>query len=381
MVEITEAFNPVMALSVAGIVAGAAFLSKRPKQLLRDFFTEFAGSLVLYHLFFVGCTFIINHQSIPRGVDWIYHALCVVGLHFGTSRASMNPAISAGAWIYGMIDHWTLVAHITAQIYASQFGFYSLKTMNSILGDELAAAIQGPSFSHLSEVQKLPHFGIEVGGENNEVLHALFTEGVMTFVLALVIFLVEKRVKNGLMKISIIAATIRLCMYFGEDITGANMNPMIAYSWLFYFSKGSSSLIGAFYQKEYIVVYCVAPMIAAGFAALLVSMLPEYDDVVPEKPVKNVPAAKKEPTAAPAPASKGRTSSRGRGKKVEEEPETEEESKEEESESEPEPEPVVKKPASRARGRTASRGPAKKAAASPKPSPSPVRRKSGRGKK
>ena len=359
------------------IVVGGSVLSKKP--LWQHFITEFWGSLVLYHLFFVGCTFIANHPSIPNGLNWVYHAVCVMVLDYGTSGATMNPAISAGAWIYGLIDHWTLIVHIAAQIYASQFGFYSIKTMNWLLGDDLAAAIQGPSFIHLSEAQKLPHFGIEVGGEGNEMFHALVTEAWLTFMLALVIFLSEKFVKSGMVRIGVIAATIRFGMYFGEDITGANTNPMIAYSWLFYFSRGNSSLLGAYYQKEYIVVYCVAPMIAAGFAALLVSMLPE------NKEVAKAPAVKKEPVSAPAPTSKGRTSSRGRGKKVVEPEEdtmdVEESEKEEEEEPEPEPKPV-KKAAPKARGRTASRGPAKKAAAaSPKPSPSPVRRRSGRGKK
>jgi glycerol uptake facilitator-like aquaporin len=382
MPEFAEVFSPSTAISVGGIVAGAAYLSKKPKEQLHTFFTEFVGSLALYHLFFVGCTYIINNESIPQGVDWIYHALCVLGLDFGTSGASLNPAISAGAWIYGLIDFWTLVVHLTAQIYASNFGFYSLKTMNGVLGDDLAAAIRGPSFDHLSDVMKIPHFGIEVGGENN-VLHALIVEGVTTFILALAIFLVEKRVKNGLAKISIIAATIRFCLYFGEDITGANMNPMIAYSWLFYFSRGNTSLLGAYYQKEYIVVYCVAPMIAAGFAALLVSALPENVDVA--TPAMNeTPKPKGEARAAKAPTSKGRTSSRGRGRKVqEEEPEekgTEGDDDDEENKEESEVEPVVvKKSAPKARGRTASRG--QKAVASPKPSPSPVRRRSGRRKK
>ena len=236
MTEFSEVLSPYTAVSVAGIVAGAAFFSKKPKEVLYTFFSEFIGSLLLYPLFYIGCTFIITHESIPRGIEWIYHALCVVGLDFGTSGASMNPAISTGAWIHGLIDFWTLTVHLAAQIYASQFGFYSLKAMNELLGDELVSAIRGPSFAHLSDKIKIPHFGIEVGGEDH-IFHAMAVEGLLTFTLALVIFLVEKRVKNGFTKIGIIAATIRICICFGENVTGANMNPMIAYSWLFTLAK------------------------------------------------------------------------------------------------------------------------------------------------
>merc|ERR1712146_339331 len=135
------------------------------------------------------------------------------------------------------------------------------------------------------------------------------------------------------------------------------MNPMIAYSWLFYFSKGSTSLLGAYYQKEYIVVYCVTPMIAAGFAALLVSILPDNSKVVTSG-TKQAPKQKEEPVRAKALASNKRTSSRGRGGTVQEEEPREEVMAVEGSGEvpDPEPDPVAhKKPAPQARRRTASR--------------------------
>ena len=381
---ILDAFCPQNLIVVAGIVAGSTFVSKRPEVLLKVFLKEFLASLALYHLFFIGCTFIVHHNSIPNWVEWIFHALGVIGLDNISSGATMNPAISGGAWISGSIDVWTFAVHLVAQIYASQFGFYSIKSIARLLSDDLAAAIQAPSFSHLSESTKVPYFGFEVGGNGQEVMHALIVEGALTFFLALIIFLSEKRIKSGLHRILAIALGLRVCIVFGGDITGANMNPMIAYSWLFYFSNGSTGILGAYYQKEYIMVYCVAPMIAAGFAALLVSMLSGSKEVVAEE-IVNVKQECGDKKRAPAPAATGkgkaRASSRGRGKAAEESEAEEETNTQEEDVLQEEPEPVVVKNASRARGRTASRGPSKKAAASPKPSPSPVRKRSTRGKK
>ena len=97
--------------------------------------------------------------------------------------------------------------------------------MNELLGDELVSAIRGPSFAHLSDKIRFPLWYWWW----KTIFFMQWLLRIADLHISLVIFLVEKRVKNGFTKIGIIAATIEFA-YVSEKMS--LVNPMIAYSWL-----------------------------------------------------------------------------------------------------------------------------------------------------
>jgi glycerol uptake facilitator-like aquaporin len=397
MEEIREATSLSSIATIAAIVGSVAFYQYNktkcfPVGLLKEFGKEFVASLAIFIIFYIGCSYLVLFTTLPAIVTWVYHFVCMLGLDRLTKGASMNPALSVGLWINGTFDWSTMIVHLAGQMWAAQYGFYVIRILAPLLKEGLAENIQGPHFSGLVNGASMPVLGLTFHNASSHMTAAFLVEATITFVFAFAIFYSQHRVKDALTKTAIAAAALRVNMIFTEGLTGANMNPMVAYSWLFISGEGSNGnpLLEAYYQKEYIMVYCVAPMIGAGLASVVESIMSGKDGSSTTAAAAAAAAAaapaRKENTKAPAPAAmKGLTASRprGRGKKIEEQEEAEVvatpvEKEEEEQEQEEEEKPAPKK-ASRSRSRAKSPAAAKKETKkSPSPAPAPRRRTSSR---
>lgn len=379
-----EAFGTVVAI-VGGCCALQRHDRSKMESMVKEFLKEFLASCCLFVIFYIGCTYIAV-SSLPSSLNWVYHAACVLALDWMSGGACMNPAVSTGLWVNGTFDTIQLILHLTAQVFAGQYGFYLLKAVTSVVSEGLFDSIQGPNYSGLVNGKAIPLLNMSLSGLiHNDMITAFIVELICMFILCFVIYYIEGRVQSALTKVAIVALTLRFNMFFTEDLTGANMNPMVAYSWLFHLSEGTNSILGAYYQKEYIMVYLVAPVIGGAIAALLVTALPKPGAVASSAPKNKADASggskKKEEEQEEVPAKKSGGSSRGRSRarkaEPEPEPEVEVEEQKEEEEEEEEPKPAPKK-ASRSRSKSQSKSKASKAKSSPSPAPAPKRRTSSR---
>lgn len=338
-------------LAVVGASVGLKKDRSKAKGLLVEFAKEFVSSLVLFVIFYIGCTYLAGYEKLPFIVGWLYHAACVVGLDQVSGGACMNPAISTGLWINGVFDSSMLLIHLAAQIFAGQYGFFILKIMAPVLGENLFSQIAGPNYSGLVNGGSVPLLNIPIKGliHQDDVIAASILEMLIMFSLCVVIYYIQGRVQSPLTKVGIVAMALRFNMIFTENLTGACMNPMIAYSWLVFVNEGSNSMLDYYYQKDYIMVYAVAPMIGAAVAAL-VTPLATATDVLDKKAAPVAEKAKAAPTKSSRAASRGRSRARKPSPSPEPEPEPEPEEKEEEAE----PKPAPKK-ASRSRSKSTAR--------------------------
>jgi glycerol uptake facilitator-like aquaporin len=372
------------------------------KSMVKEFLKEFIASLVLFVIFYIGCTSIAI-SSLPNVVNWVYHAACVIMLDRVTNGASMNPAVSTGLWVNGTFNSTKLILHLTAQVFAGQYGFYVLKLLANLISEDLFDSIQGPNYSGLVNGAAIPLLNIPLSRLiHNDMVSAFVVELVSMFILCFVIYYIEGRVQSALTKVAIVALTLRVNMFFTEDLTGANMNPMVAYSWLFHVSEGTNSILGAYYQKEYIMVYCIAPMVGGALAALVVSLFPGSDSgsaTLYPKNTANTGVGRKDkaPEEEVEVPKSSRASSRGRSRTRKTEPEPEPEPEPGSDDGEEEEQKPVQKKASRSRSKSSKKGTdsksksksrsksqakakakAKSTSISPAPSPAPKRRTSSR---
>mmetsp|Transcript_24910 Transcript_24910/g.23905 ORF Transcript_24910/g.23905 Transcript_24910/m.23905 type:complete len:280 (+) Transcript_24910:111-950(+) len=205
-------------------------------KLLFTFCQEFFGSLFMYILFFPIGGILGNSLD-----GCIFHFLAVILFDILTFGACGNPAVCLALFLTGKMSVIGTFVRLLAEVLVSLIAFTMLY---SVIPSHLIPVSGGPELAS----------GIDV-------FHGSLIEGSIAFVFALTVLLASVYVVDPGLNRPLFAGVIRVLIVFGGSYTGANMNPMIGFSWAWYTNR--------VYSQEYQIVYSIAPLIGGVSAAVI----------------------------------------------------------------------------------------------------------------
>jgi glycerol uptake facilitator-like aquaporin len=171
----------------------------------------------------------------------VFHFLAVILFDILTLGACGNPAVCIALFLAGKMSFIGTFVRLVAEILVSLIAFSMLY---SVIPSYLIPISGGPELAS----------GIDM-------FHGSLIEGSIAFAFALTVLLASVFVTEPELNRPLFAAVIRVLIIFGGSYTGANMNPMIGFSWAWYTNRSLSS--------EYQIVYSIAPLIGGITAAFI----------------------------------------------------------------------------------------------------------------
>ncbi|MBQ2831610.1 MIP family channel protein [Methanobrevibacter sp.] len=217
---------------------------------MKRYIAELIGTMVLV-LFGCGSAAIAGSVLGTVGIALAF-GLSIVAMAYvigDISGCHINPAVSIGMWIDGRMETKDLLLYIVFQCIGAIIGIAILAVIinSANLGGYMATGLGQNGFGSASSV------GINVIG-------AIITEIILTFVFVFTVLGVTKKAENGTIAGIVIGLTLAFVHIMGIPLTGTSVNPAR--------SLAPALFLGG-QALQQVWVFILAPIIGAVIAGLL----------------------------------------------------------------------------------------------------------------
>jgi len=217
---------------------------------MKRYIAELIGTMVLV-LFGCGSAAIAGSVLGTVGIALAF-GLSIVAMAYvigDISGCHINPAVSIGMWIDGRMKTEDLLLYIVFQCIGAIIGIAILAVIinSANLGGYMATGLGQNGFGSASSV------GINVIG-------AIITEIILTFVFVFTVLGVTKKAENGTIAGIVIGLTLAFVHIMGIPLTGTSVNPAR--------SLAPALFLGG-QALQQVWVFILAPIIGAVIAGLL----------------------------------------------------------------------------------------------------------------
>lgn len=297
------------------MVVKLKFVVQEKVVYMKKILAEFLGTCAFT---FIGCSAIVflNYMGLKNSEAVLpvslTFGLALAGIYYAfgnVSGAHLNPAISLGTYLSGSKDFTTgtLFTYIVAQIFGALAGSYILAfvIMQCDMGGVASVGL-GANF-----------YGSGAGGVSINIIGTAVVEVLLTFVFVLVALNANNSGKTKCNAGFVVGATFAACYCVSFLLNGGSLNPARSLApALVMFGFGSSKAV------EQVLVFLIAPLIAAAFSALVYTLFSgkgqKVEIVAPELHKKEEPAPK--PSSVKKSATKAKPASPSRIEKTDEKP-------------------------------------------------------------
>ena len=220
--------------------------SESDEELLFAFQQEFAGSLLMFFMFFPMGTYLGETT-----LGWTYHFIGVFLFDVFTSGASANPAVCFALYLAGKLDAISMFVRIIAELFAAFLAFPLLSIFTPAW---LMKSVGGPELGR----------GISSSG-------GFFTEMGLSYAFCFVVLVAVTWLNDPKYMRPLFATVLRLLMVIGGPLSGASFNPMIAIAWAWHSKK--------LFSGSYHYVYSMGPIVGGALAAIAFTWIAKMTQV------------------------------------------------------------------------------------------------------
>lgn len=215
---------------------------------MKKYLCEFLGTCVLV-LFGCGVAVLTNADLVATSLAFGLSIVAIAYVIGNVSGCHVNPAVTFAMWIDKRISGKDFWLYIIAQI------------LGAIAGSALLILLlNATSFGDYRTIGLGANgYGSEVAS-NIDLLGALITEVVLTFVFVLAVLGVTKDKKNSAVAPIVIGLTLTLVHILGINLTGTSVNPARSLGPAIWLTGEALSQVW---------VFIVGPLVGAAFAALV----------------------------------------------------------------------------------------------------------------
>lgn len=282
---------------------------------MKKILAEFIGTCFLT---FIGCASIVFMGALgAKNLDAIIpvsltFGFAVAGIYTTISNISgghLNPAVTVGKFLSSADDMTAgdLVIYLVAQFAGALLGagILAFVVMQCELGGVTAAGLGAV------------YYGSGVGAISINIVGTAVVEAILTFIFVFVFLSVTNNEHSKSRAGAILGLTFAGLYFVSYALNGGSLNPARSLApAVVLFGFGSTKAI------EQVLVFIIAPLIAAAFSSFLYVALngkgQKVEIVAPELPKKEEPAPK--PTSVKKSATKAKPTTPSRFEKTEEKP-------------------------------------------------------------
>ena len=224
-----------------------------------------------------GCVYL---ERIHYLLVWIYHFIAVFLCDVITKGAILNPAMSLALYINGDISFEKSLVLSVAQYAAGPVAFILLKLCIPIL------RIEGPNNYMNGSISQ------------RDIIEGAYYEGIGMMIFTIIILASSKYIKSVNVNRGITAITLRVLIVLNTK-TGAWLNPMMGFGWVF-FVAGSMNSSNLNANNPTLFVYCLSPSVGACIGSLVFAVFEYLMPMQPSAPKKITTAIDKSDSVSTA---------------------------------------------------------------------------------